>query len=279
MAFYTFQLASIAAQNIRSRTTDIDLLTFGVLVNGRDQGHGYSVVPMWPRTVLKAQDIEKAAAINGHPYGKTHMSKDWVIGPLRIEDGDDVSIVYTASNTSDSNLPSAEQREVDEWTVKVLNVYYSMLVGSFVSGLGLTAVAEFIGANVSSATAAFFADPVGTILGVEPTGPCNGTVFADAKAFTGASLRQLSSSQSQKTQHGVTLNTASSELKYHYSDEATHDKETCGDTAQTDVTLEVRRYDYWSMRFASNPKWSLSSGIRRDFPNGGTFSELYGLRI
>lgn len=282
MTFYTFQLSRVEAQNIRSRVTDIDLLTFGILVNGHDKGHGSALVPMWPGTVLTGNLIEQAAAVNGHPHSRRQMTKDWVVGPVDVLDGDNVSLVYTATNTSDSQLPTADQRAIDEWTIKLLNIYYSILLGEFVSGLGLRAVADFIGANLTSAAVAFLADPVGTILGVEPQGPCNGTVFADAKEFTGAALKGLPSTPAQVTLSGQTLRTNSLELKHHYSDEATHDHRTCGDTAQTDVTVKIVRYEHFSLRMFAGLFWSefgLAGGLRRRVPEGGNLRELIGARV
>ncbi|MGI8713196.1 MAG: hypothetical protein ACR2NR_08450 [Solirubrobacteraceae bacterium] len=280
MAFYTFQLERLAAQNIRSRTTDVDLITFGVLVNGRDQGHGSALVPIWPGTVLNAEEIMPAAAVNGYPHAREHMSANWEIGPLEVSDSDQIAIVYTATNTSDSQIPTADQQAVDAWTIKLVDIYYSYLLGEFASGLGLSAVTEYfgsLGGKVGGAVAAFLSDPVGTALGVKPQGPCNGTVFADSKSFTGATLGQLPSTPSQETRWNVTIPTAWSELTEHYSDEATHNKDTCGDTAQTDVTIKITRYDHWSLKFATNQ--SLASGLRLQFPSGGSLKELYGLRI
>jgi len=277
MAFYTFQLAQIEPQTIRSRHTDIDHVTFGVLVNGRDQGHGYAVTPVFPGQALTGKVLTEGASTNGLAHGGSRMSQDWKIGPLAIEDGDEVSIVYTATNLSDGGLPTADQQAFDAYTIKFLNGFYSVLLGQFVSGLGLSAVAELIGANASGAVAAFFADPVGKILGVEPAGPCNGTVFADKKAFTHASLAQLPSTAAQETSFGVTINSAWSELTAHYTDEQTHSHENCGDAAQTNVVIRITRYDRWSLRFSSSS--TLSAGMRAHFPHGGNLTELYGLRI
>src|ERR671927_29493 len=115
MGFFSFQLARIDPQNIRSRTTDIDLLTFGVLVNGRDQGHGYAVIPVWPAVPIESGSFNEGAAINEYIFGAT----------------------------------------------------------------------------AAGAVAAFFADPVGTLLGYKPPGRCNGTVFSGKKTFTGATLAAL----------------------------------------------------------------------------------------
>jgi hypothetical protein len=221
----------------------------------------------------------EAAAVNGFPHSRRHMTNEWVIGPLEILDADRVAIVYTATNTSDSQIPTADQRAVDEWTIKLVNIYYSMLLGSFVSGLGLSAIADFIGANLTSAAVAFLADPVGTLLGYKPPGPCNGIVYADTKEFTGATLAAMPSTPSQVTSGRRIINTAWSELTQHYSDEATHDRETCGDTAQTDVTMRITRYEHWSLGFFEGFNFALSDGLRSRFPKGGSVKELFGLKL
>ena len=286
MSFYTFQLARIDAQSVRSNgPDDTDLITFAVLVNGRDQGHGTALTPVFPG-VLQANDITQGALINGMPTSRNHMTDQWVIGPLWVQDTDQVSIVYSATNTNDSQLPTADQQQIDAWTVKFFDIVLSWLVGEFVSGLGLNPITEYIGANVggaAGAVAAFFADPVGTVLGLKPHGPCNGIVFAGKKEFTGAQLRQLPSTAvpapDNPLNRGARLvgPSAWSELTDHYTDEATHNNQVCaGSPAQTDVTIRITRYDYWSLEY-----WAVSTkgSPRTNFPTGGSFKELYGLRI
>jgi hypothetical protein len=278
MAFYSFQLERISAQNIRSRTQDVDLISFGVLVNGRDQGHGTALTPVRPGAVLTGDEITQGAAVNGLPHTRARMSPDWVVGPLQIFDADEVAIVYTATNTSDSQIPTADQRAVDAWTIKLVDHYYSLLLGECVSGLGLEAVSEIV-ERLGGAVAQFVTDPVGTALGVRPEGPCNGTVFADSRVFSGAALAALQGTPVKETRWGVTIPTSTAELTQHYSDEATHDRSTCGDTAETDVTIAIKHYPFWSLRFWEGQHFGGGAGVRTQFPHGGYLTQLYGLRI
>jgi len=277
MAFYSFQLERIVAANIRSRIQDIDLLTFGVLVNGRDQGHGTALIPVGPGASIPAAEFNQAADVNGFPRTRNNMSENWEIGPLEVLDADEVSIVYTATNTSDSQIPTADQQTVDKWTIKIVDIYYSYLLGQFASGLGLGVLEEYVG-RLGGPVASFLADPVGWALGVKPVGPCNGTVFADHLSFTGATLGQRPAAQSQETRWGVTIPTQWFELTQSYSDDATHNKDTCGDPAQTTVTVKVTRYQHWSWTAFEGGEF-LVDGVRSKFPHGGGLKQLYGLRI
>jgi hypothetical protein len=277
MGFFSFQLTKLDPKNIRSRTTDIDLVTFGVLVNNRDQGHGYATFPMWPGLAVEYGSFNDGAALNGLAFGGDHMNRDWVIGPLYVEDNDRVDVVYTATNLSDANLPSMSQQEADKWAIKTMNIYYSLLVGEFISGIGLSALADYIGARAAEAAAAFLADPVGTLLGYKPPGHCNGTVFSDKKSFTGATLAALPSTPGTERTWGREVKAWWSELTEHYSDEATHNPDMCGATAQTDVTIKITRYQQWSMKAWSGQ--SYEAGWRRFHPAAHSFMEVYGLRI
>ena len=118
------------------------------------------------------------------------MRRDWIVGPTEVRDGDAVDIVVTGTNTDDDQLPTADQQKMDRLTIDAFNVYYSWLLGNFASGRGLTVVAEYFGA-AGGVLGAFLADPVGTLLGYEPQGPCNGMVFAGSVSLTSRDLEVL----------------------------------------------------------------------------------------
>ena len=278
MAFFSFQLARMDPRNIRSRTTDIDLLTFAVVVNGRDQGHGCAVIPVWPGLPLESADFNEAADINGFPREASHMSPDWIIGPVEINPLDRVEIGFAAINTSDSQLPSMTAQEVDDWTIKVLDVYYSALFGEFISSLGLTPILDYIGVRGAGAVAAFFTDPVGTLLGREPQGPCNGTVFSGKKEFTGSTLTALPSTPGEERFRHRVVSTALSEIKEHYTDAEDHNTNNCGELARTDVTLLITRYEKWSLDISLGIEPG-RDGLRFLFPDGGNLKHLFGLRL
>lgn len=277
MGFFTFQLARLDPHSIRSRTTDIDLLTFAVLVAGRDQGHGAALIPVWPGHPITAEQFNHAAAINGHPYTASRMSADWTIGPLWVEDGDEVHVVYNATNTSDSQIPTADQEQVNQWIIKLTNIYLSVLVGEFISALGLGQIAAYIGGQAGEAIAAFFADPVGTLLGYKPPGPCNGTVFASKKTFTGASLAAATTTPGSITRWGREIQTWYTDQTEVLTDAATHDSDICGAVAETEITLRITRLDHWSLHMFSDN--SLAQGLRPLYPSGGSLKTMYGLRL
>lgn len=277
MGYFTIQLARLDPRSIRSRTTDIDLLTFAVLVAGRDQGHGAALLPVWPGHPMTADQFNQAAAVNGHPATATWMSQDWTIGPLWIEDGDQVHVVYTATNTSDSQIPTADQEQVNKWIIKLTDIYLSVLVGQFVSALGLSEVAAYIGGEAGEAVAAFLADPVGILLGYRPPGPCNGTVFAGKRAFTGSSLTAATTTPTTVQRWGKAVPAWYTDLTETLTDAATHDPEVCGAIAETEITIRVTRIDSWSLSMWTGR--SLASGLRPMHPAGGSLKTLYGLRL
>lgn len=278
MGFFSLQLAGLNPRTIRSRTTDIDLLTFGVIVAGRDQGHGAALLPVWPGHPITGAEFNQAADVNGYPHSAANMSKDWTVGPLWVDDADRVDIVYTATNTSDSKLPTADQEQINKWTIKLTDIYLSLLVGEFVSALGLTSLTEYIGGQAGGAIASFFADPVGTLLGYKPAGPCNGTVFAGKQTFTGAELAAKTVTPGVEHVWGHEVKVWTAELTDSLNDGATHDTNTCGAIAETDVQLRFTRYEHWSLETWSGV--TLEPGVRRMVaPAGGSLKQIFGLRL
>jgi hypothetical protein len=279
MAFFSVQLAELNPRRIRSRATDVDLLSFSVLVASRDQGHGTALLPVWPGVAMTADVFNQAAAANGYPHTAANMSPDWIVGPLWVEDTERVEIVYAAVNTSDSQIPTARQEEVNRWTIKLTNIYLSLLVGEFVSALGLASLAEYIGGQAGGAVAAFLADPVGTLLGYRPPGPCNGTVFAGKQSFTGAELAARTITPGTKRLWASQeVRTWSCDITDVTTDAATHDTDVCGAVAETDVTLRCTRFENWSLKGWSDK--TLAPGLRRMYaPAGGDLKRIFGLRV
>ena len=276
MGFFTIQLARLDPHNIRSRVTDIDLLTFAVLVAGRDQGHGAALIPVWPRHPITAEEFNQAAVVNGHPHSANRMSEDWTIGPLWIEDGEQVHIVYNATNTSDSQIPTSDQEAVNKWMLKLTSMYLSAMAGSFVSVIGLSEVVDLV-VGGGSGVAGFFADPVGTLLGYKPPGPCNGTVFAGKKSFTGASLTATTVTPGTTRSWGREVRSWYCDLTETLTDATTHDTDVCGGIAETEITIRITRLEHWSLQMWTDQ--SLTQGLRPQHPAGGSLKELYGLRI
>lgn len=253
--YYSFQLSRVHCIETRSRgNMDITLISFGVMLNSREQGRGTSLAPMWSGTatggtVLRGEEISEAALANGHPTSSVNMHKNWTIGPLQIGDGDAVDILVTGTNTIESVLPSADQAVLDKWTIKALNAYYSWLLGKFASGLGLEPAMEYIAPTAGTAIAEFLNDPVGTLLGYDPPGMCNGLVFADSMHFSAAELSELEYTPETATMYSVVIPVDRAVLSRRYTNTGYHDTGKCGPVAQTGIDVTVRRYPYWSWRF------------------------------
>jgi len=77
-------------------------MTFGVVVNNRDQGFYALTTPIFAGTPHNAHDLRETADINGYPAPKgTNSRSDFSVGPLEIADDDDVVILYAGNNISD----------------------------------------------------------------------------------------------------------------------------------------------------------------------------------
>ena len=201
------------------------------------------------------------------------MTKDWKIGPLEILPGDNVQVVYTGTNTSDSELSSLDTKQQDEIQLKIMN---TILSAALKAGLGP------VGEAIDQALSAL-GDPIAAALGFEPMGPCNGTVFSDAVQFTGSGLDGLVWVVASPGSWPANSFTRS------YTDEATHNTEICGETALTDVTFSVQRVPFVSLkdwipihfeRSTFERPIFLSEGLRQLGESGTTISikSLLGVR-
>jgi len=246
--FYTFQLTRVHPIELRSNIGgDTDLMTFGVALNKRDQGHGSAVVPMFRNSNIGGKALYDQSVQNGFvsTIKRERMTKDWTLGPTEIRDGDAVDIVVAGTNTNDSQLPTADQQKMDRLTIDFLNVYYSWLVGNFVSTLGLEKVVELIGLG-GGAFASYLADPVGRLLGWQAQGPCNGMVFAGTVSLSANDLEAL-----DWTPDPARYAAGPKELSVvtrSYDDSVDHDTNVCGTIARTEIDVTIRRAPTWSLQ-------------------------------
>jgi hypothetical protein len=281
--YYSFQLSRIHCIETRSKSTgpsDIDVLTFGVLLNGRDQGHGAAVVPIFRGDTMNPDQINESSRENG--YGPTfladRMAQNWMIGPTEVRDGDGIDIVVTATNTNDSQLPTGDEQKIQRMELDALNIYYSWLLGQFVSGLGLNVVAEYVGSQiggVGGGIASFLADPVGKLLGWEPQGRCNGLVFGDKISLPSRAIEALD--WSPDPFQWATGPVEMAVITHSYDDSATHSAEHCGATAQTEVDVTIRRAATWSMR---KHNWQTPLGsVRQRYTGDASLKAAAGLRL
>ena len=279
--YYSFELSRIHCIEPRSRgANDIDLITFGVLLNQRDQGHGAVIVPVYRGSSMTPAELMEESRSNG--YGTTfsgvHMGRDWMIGPTEVRDGDGVGMLFTGTNTNDSQLPTADQQKMDRMVLDAYNIYYSWLAGEFVSGLGLTVISEFVGSTIGgagSAIASFLADPVGTLLGYEPQGPCNGLAFGDNLSRSSRDLESLE--WAPDPYEWATGPVEMAVMTQSYDDSATHPSKNCGATAHTEIEITVRRSQTWSMR-RQNRRNPVTS-VRQMYPSAAGLKAAAGIRL
>jgi hypothetical protein len=279
--YYSFQLSRIHCIETRSKgSSDSNLVTFGVLVNQRDQGHGAIVAPIFRGSSLTPADLMESARLNGYraTFSSAHMGPDWMIGPTEMRDGDGVGILVTATNTNDSQLPTGDQQKIDRMTLSAFNIYYSWMAGNFISGLGLGVITEFVGSTIGEAggaIGAIVADPVGWALGYEPQGPCNGLVFG---ANVSRSSRDLESLEwAPDPYQWATGPVEMAVLTQSLDDSDTHPQQNCGPIARTEIDITVRRSQTWSMRRQNWRDPVLS--VRHSYPSAAGLKAAAGIRL
>lgn len=274
-AYYDFQLSRVHCIETRSRgNSDRTLISFGILLNKNEQGRGTSLAPMWNGTILEKELISKAATSNGLPVSYVNMSKSWRIGPVEVREHDRIDVVLTGTNTNESDLPTADREKFDEWTLKALNIYYSWLLGNFVSGLGLAPVAEWIGASAGTLTE-FFTDPIAFVLGYEGPARCNGLVFVGSQVFTATELMNLEYVDGEATVFNTRIPVQTAVIRQRYTDAEHHDTDECGAAAQTDIDLTIRRFPYWSWKIFVPEKNRASTA----FPGSSSIRQGAKLRL
>jgi len=168
----------------------------------------------------------------------------WLAGPLSLVPGDAVRIIFSGTNTSDSQLGDLDKTKIE------LAILDQLLT------LGVAAVAGGQAGSISKGLGVI-GDPVGTILGVEPEGPCNGPVFGDGIDLPGDALANLPFDQEASANFvpdGAVPEAdgarATSFLKPDtgtYTDEATDDTDVCGRLAESKVRFTISRLDSVSL--------------------------------
>ncbi len=234
MTYLAFTLNEINVIHRRGKINDDDVVTFSVLVNQIERGRGATLFPDIPGGGGASILVRELAPSTG-----AGIDRNWVIGPLDIRPGDLVTIIYSGTNTSDSQLDLSGQAQIE---LKILDALTTAVVGA--AGLGA------IGSAISGALG-FIGDPIGKLIGFEAQGPCNGTVFSDALQFTGDGLSGLAFAP--LSEHASVLKSTlpgATEFFFtkSYSDEAHHDSNACGDVARTNVTFSVLRLPFISVR-------------------------------
>jgi hypothetical protein len=285
MSFYTFALDELHPLNPRSRgPNDILFLSFGVVVNKRDQGYYILTAPIFPER-LRSSDIDAAAANNGYPSPKhANTRSPWTIGPIEVADNDEVAIIYEGINVSDDpNFARSDAFAQAE--TKLASYFYAYLLGNFWSGLGLAGVPSVVDKfDLPDEVKKFLDNPVGYLLGVHPSGPCNCLVFKDALKFTGRELGAFAY-EPQPVREDIrkylgTPGRARSTRRY--TDEETHNTDICGLVAHTEVSIAIVKYAFYSLSWWGPKNGKLHpGGLRKYGPSGAqevSIKDIFGLK-
>jgi len=242
MPAFMFRLEKMFVQFQRGKNPDVDLITFGVVSNGAEQGHVGAFTGL-----LHTGDTLAFTFPPTTPPGKWGT---WEVGPMRVAPDQIVSVKYAGVNSSDptdGGLSAEDQ-------AKIAGTVWTGLVGISFVAAGAPEVLTAIGAAFGAALTEIFGDLVS-----QPR--CNGSVFADSIDFSGADLaRQTAASGS----FSVTKS---------YTDDGSHPSE-CGHIAQTDVTFSVRTVQE-SLRQFFGSRFDLTQGLRKFFPGATSVRALF----
>ncbi|MGD0127882.1 MAG: hypothetical protein ABSF46_21165 [Terriglobia bacterium] len=238
MTFYAFRLDLINVKNPRGKLPDEDIVTFSVLVNQVDRGHGAGLF------------VALVAGAKGYPVAvppttRQGMSNDWIVGPLEIAPGDTILVVYSGTNTSDEQLDLSWQAEIE---IKVLDAIASAAAGAIGGAVS----------SVATTVLGILGDPIGKALGYSDEGPCNGLIFSDAVSFSGSGLDSLAFHPRTESYGVGVLQDANTEFTFTrpYTDQTTHNSTNCGAVANYEITFSVLRV----------PTLSVRRNLRRLFP-------------
>jgi hypothetical protein len=262
MSFYFFKLDKIAVNHKRGNIPDQDVVTFNILVNQVDRGHGSGIF----NGMVAGQTVPAAAV---PPNNRLNIDASWNVGPLEIDPGDLVHVVYSGTNISDSQLESLSTKDQDAIELKLVDVAESAVLAPFATLGEIPAALVDAFDNIK--------DPVKTIIGFKAQGPCNGPVFSDAVPFAGSGLDNLAMLPPPTPQGDPFLSFTQT-----HTDEATHDNNVCGHFAETSVTFLVFRRASVSVRQLMAQRFPGSGpGFRQHAkPGAATISlkSLLGLR-
>ncbi len=264
MPYFAFRLDLLKFLFQRGKIPDDDLIVLGVSINETKRG---------------SRSFRSGAVITGSELGfpavpgrRTEIPAMF-IGPFEVRPGDEVSVTCSAMNLSDSsNLVDAQKQAALE--VKILDI----MAGAALAGLGEAAgfsdwmkSSDVLSSLVGGALGAIV-DPVGTLLGIAPEGPCNGLVFASGLRFSAEELGRLEFKPDPNFPAFDTFLPDPATI----DDSATHDEGKCGHVAVTEIHYAVLRFPTLSVRNWSDlffdGQLKLKDGLRQFGTPGRTLS-------
>jgi len=270
VALFGFRLQTLATLSTRSRHTDDDVITFGVIINEKARGQCSGRSPAWGGSTI---DIAFVPAT----VGTGSWDREFLVGPFDIEPNDTIRIFYSVTNVGDTQLPDSKAEKLQ---IAIMDKMLTAAIG-FVAGPGGLALGV-LGETLGTALG-LISSPVAAALGWKPTGPCDGVVLGGGVDFTGAGVAQLDYSDRPSLISG--LAPQHSKVTRHYDDQATHNTENCGALAQTDLTFEVMKFPravsvrtHAQRRRPNIPQ--LRDGLRQLRPGSGAIGvrQLLGLQ-
>ncbi|TRU81185.1 MAG: hypothetical protein EWV76_03710 [Microcystis novacekii Mn_MB_F_20050700_S1] len=259
MAFYAFRLDRINVITPRSNHLDDDVVTFGVLVNQVDIGHGTATFPS-----LSSGSMTLLPEVP--PRNRKNINQRWECGPYEFSSGDLIHVFYSGFNIADDHNITLDTQKQDQIELKILNAILTGAVG---------AIGGLIGAAIGAVLGAI-TDPIGSLLGYQPPVRCNGLVFSDAVEFSGAGLDSLVMT--------VTSGDYRPRITFtkRYTDETTHNDQ-CGEIAKTEIVFSIIKVSSISIRALLLSRFlnvSPKNGLRHLASTASTFSvkSLLGVR-
>lgn len=281
MAFYAFRLNSIFVQNQRGKVPDVDVVTFQVLVNTALRGQGMITLPGMTSGTTLALALPPSNTYSFTPLApsqsSSHISTNWIVGPMGFGPKDGISIVISITNISD-NWSGTDEKKQDETEIAIANAFYGALFGEITEGLDglvvgsvLTKGSEILG-KISDILGVL-KNPVGDLLGPGTGGPCNGLAFASQTSLLGnevAALTFVPPSMYQSLPVALEF-----EKSVSGDDSANHNTGDCGHVAETTVSfsiLQLRSDSLRTMLGWSFPAQSAANGLRQFVSAGKGFS-------
>jgi hypothetical protein len=271
MPILGFRLQTLATISTRSRHTDDDVITFGVVVNEKARGQCSGRAPAFGGSTI---DIAFVPAT----VGTGSWDREFLVGPFDIEPDDTIRVFYSVTNIGDTQIPDPKAEKLQ---IEIMDKMLAAAVGFIAGPAGLAL--GVLGETLAKALG-LIPSPIAAALGWKPNGPCNGVVLGGGVDFTGSGLAELDYVDRPSLASGVGPRQAS-KVTRHYDDQATHNTETCGAIAQTDLTFEVMKFahavsvrTHALRRRQTSPQ--LRDGLRQLRPDAGPVSvrQLLGLQ-